>query len=107
KEFQIWAKNGGKYEKIDERKTAQTGGGIKRWHQLAKILGDCKAVLVSGVGQTPRDILTKAGTKPIEASGFIEDGLEVVFENKANKLLKGRKTSCADATCLGTGGGCG
>ncbi len=107
KRFQIWARVGDKYEKVDERKTAEAGGGIKRWHQLAKILGDCKAVLVSGVGQTPSDILTKAGVKPIEASGFIEDGLEVVYENKANKLLKGRRTSCADSACLGTGGGCG
>lgn len=107
KTFQIWAKNGDKYEMIEERKTAESGGGIKRWHQLTKILADCKAVLISGIGETPSDILTKAGIRPIEASGFIEDGLEVVFENKTNKLLKGRRISCADSTCLGTGGGCG
>lgn len=107
KEFEIWQKDGDKYKKIETRTTAQARGGVKRWHQLAIILGDCKAVLVSGVGKTPNEILTKAGVKPIEASGFIEAGLEVVYENKTNKLLKGRRTSCADSTCLGTGEGCG
>jgi nitrogen fixation protein NifB len=105
--FQIWQRDGEEYKKVEERKTAKAGGGIKRWHQLAKILGDCRAVLVSGVGETPKDILTKAGIKTVEASGFIEDGLEIIYENKPNKLIKGRRVSCADGTCTGTGGGCG
>lgn len=107
REFQIWERNGDSYKKVEDRKTAQAGGGVKRWHQLAKILGDCRAVLVSGVGETPKNILTKAGVKPVEASGFIEDGLQIIFDNKPNKLIKGRRTSCADGTCTGTGGGCG
>lgn len=106
-EFEIWEQAGDTYRKIDSRKSAEAGGGIKRWHQLAKILSDCKAVLISGVGATPKEILIKSGVKPVEASGFIEDGLEVVFKNKTNTLIKGRKTSCADGTCTGTGMGCG
>lgn len=105
--FQIWERHEDSYRKVEERTGPATGGGIKRWHQLAKILGDCKAVLISGVGQTPLEILSKSGVTPIEASGFIEDGLETIYENKKASSLKGRRTSCADGTCTGTGGGCG
>ena len=105
--FHIWERHENSYRKVEERKGPAAGGGIKRWHQLAKILCDCKAVLMSGVGQTPLEILSKSGVTPVEASGFIEDGLETVYENKKISSLKGRRTSCADGTCTGTGGGCG
>jgi len=105
--FQIWEKGESGYRHVETRKAPQAGGGVKRWHQLSKILGDCKYVLVSGAGETPKEILSASGIKPVEASGFIEDGLDVVYKGKANKLLKGRRVSCAESTCLGNGGGCG
>lgn len=105
--FQIWELVENSYRKVEDRLGPAIGGGIKRWHQLAKILGDCRAVLVSGIGQTPLDILSKSGVKPVEAAGFIEDGLSTVYENKNTSTLKGRKTSCADGSCSGSGGGCG
>ncbi len=105
--FQIWEQSENSYRKVEDRSGPAVGGGIKRWHQLAKILGDCRAVLVSGVGQTPFDILSKSGVKPVEAAGFIEEGLEAVYENKKTSALKGRRTSCADGSCSGSGGGCG
>ena len=105
--FQIWEEADGSYRKVEDRPGPAIGGGIKRWHQLAKILGDCRAVLISGIGATPSDILTKCGVQPIEAAGFIEEGLQAVFENKKTTSLKGRKTSCADGSCSGSGGGCG
>lgn len=106
KSFQIWETDGKQYKKVEDRPAAEAGGGIKRWHQLAKILGDCRAVLVSGVGDTPAEIMSKAGIKPVEASGFIEEGLRVVYEGKATERLKGRNP-CADGSCAGTGTGCG
>jgi nitrogen fixation protein NifB len=105
--FQIWEMDGDSYRKVEERSSASIGGGIKRWHQLAKILGDCRAVLVSGVGETPYEILSSAGVKPVEASGFIEDGLRAVYENRDLNQLRGRRNPCAEGTCTGTGGGCG
>ncbi|MFT5731310.1 MAG: nitrogen fixation protein NifB [Desulforhopalus sp.] len=107
KKFQIWTQDGDSYKKIEERKAPDTGGGMKRWHQLAKILGDCKAVLISGIGETPYDILNRAGIRPVEAAGFIEEGLETIFENKKAASLRGRKNSCATGACSGTGEGCG
>ncbi|MBU1567973.1 MAG: radical SAM protein [Proteobacteria bacterium] len=105
--LQIWERTTDGFRKVEERPTPAIGGGIKRWHQLARVLGDCRAVLVSGVGQTPFDILTKSGVKPLEAAGFIEEGLAIVYENRNTALLRGRKNPCSDGACSGSGGGCG
>ncbi|MGW8194851.1 MAG: radical SAM protein [Desulforhopalus sp.] len=105
--FHIWEQKGVSFAKVEERRAPATGGGIKRWHQLAKILGDCRAVLVSGVGQTPYEILAKAGVKPVEGAGFIEEGLRIIYENRRTGALRGRRNPCADGSCSGTGGGCG
>lgn len=105
--FQIWERHDKGYRRIEERSAPASGGGIKRWHRLARILGDCRAVLVSGVGEKPYDILKKSGTQPVEASGFIEDGLQTVYGNQDTSRLKGRRTSCSEGACSGTGGGCG
>lgn len=104
--FQIWEKSENGFRKVEDRVAPAGGGGIKRWHQVARILGDCRGLLVSGVGQTPFDILSKSGVKPVEASGFIEDGLSIVYDNKTTGRLKGRRYSSAGATCKGAGGGC-
>lgn len=105
--IQIWEQNEGMFRKVEERQAPSTGGGVKRWHQLARILGDCRAILVSGVGQTPFDILSKSGIKPVEAAGFIEEGLRIVFENQRTDILRGRRNTGTDDSCSGTGGGCG
>lgn len=107
KNFHIWEHHDDGLRFVEKRSAPPTGGGIKRWHQLAAILRDCRAVLVSGIGKTPEEILTKAGIMPVEASGFIEEGLLTIFENRATGPLKGRRSPCADGTCTGTGGGCG
>lgn len=107
REFQIWAYEDGKLQQITTRKAPPAGGGIKRWHKLAKVLGDCRNVLISGIGDTPLDILMKSGVEPVEAAGFIEEALQTIFEGGHTGGLKGRRKSCADGTCLGSGGGCG
>lgn len=107
KSFQIWSMEGGTPKKITERNAPTAGGGIKRWHKLAKILSDCKAVLISGIGDTPLDILMKSGVEPVEAAGFIEDAFTVVHKGGHTGSLKGRRKSCASGECMGSGGGCG
>lgn len=104
--FQIWEADGETYRMVDTRKAPPSGGGIRRWHQLAKILGDCRAVLISGIGPTPSEILEKAGIKPVEAAGFIEEGLASIFQEKNTAALKGRRRSCASGKCSGSGSGC-
>jgi len=105
--FEIWEKGDKGFQKVDEREAPPTGGGIKRWHQVARILGDCRAILVSGIGQTPFEILHQSGVSPVEASGFIEEGLKAVYDGKKTANLKGRRNPCAMGTCTGSGGGCG
>lgn len=107
KKFSIYEEKDGSYNLVCERKAPETGGGIKRWHKLAKVLGDCRAILCSNLGDTPFEILDKSGVQPIVAAGFIEEGLETVFEGKNLGSLKGRRKSCADGACEGSGGGCG
>jgi nitrogen fixation protein NifB len=106
REFQIWGLEGERYQLIENRKAPTSGGGIRRWHQLAKILADCRAVLISGIGPTPADILEKSGTLPVEASGFIEEGLAAIYQGKKTEQLRGRRKSCASGQCSGTGTGC-
>ncbi len=105
--FSVWEQVDKTFRQVEVRNAPAGGSGVRRWHQLSRVLGDCRAVLVSGVGQTPKDILLKSGITVVEVSGFIEDGLQVIFENKNPDILRGRRTSCADGTCSGTGGGCG
>jgi nitrogen fixation protein NifB len=106
KRFQIWEKTEESFQLIEERTAPRQGGGIQRWHKLAQILGDCRAVLSSGAGETPCDILKKSGILPVEAAGLIEEGLQAVYENKATGILKGRKSPCSTGACSGSGGGC-
>lgn len=106
--FQIWAKTADGYRCIDRREAPEPGSGTKRWEDLAKLLGDCRAVLVAGIGETPRKVLTDSGIEPVEMNGFIEMGLEAVYSGQSTREFRVRKSGgCAKgAGCSGTGDGC-
>ncbi|NTV13340.1 MAG: radical SAM protein [Desulfobulbaceae bacterium] len=104
--FQIWQKGVEGFQMVEERLTPESGGGIRRWLRMGKLLGDCRAVLVSGIGEKPREILAKTGVRPVEMNGFIEAGLAAVYEGKKVEQLKARKVKCAGGGCAGGGGGC-
>jgi len=103
--FQIWEKDGGSFRMVEERPTPEAGGGLRRWIRLSKILGDCQAVLTSGIGETPHEILSKSGLKPLTMNGFIEEGLKRVFGGKDLSVLQARKESCKSCSG-GKGAGC-
>jgi nitrogen fixation protein NifB len=103
--FQIWTRDGADFRLVEERPTPESGGGIRRWLRMGKLLGDCRAVLVSGIGEKPREILLKTGVRPVEMNGFIEAGLTAVYEGKKVGQLKVRKVKCAGG-CSGGGSGC-
>jgi len=106
--FQIWEQRDGVNHLVTERPAPPTGGGIARWHKLARILGDCRAVLVSGIGETPNEILRKSGIEPVEAAGFVDEALDLIYSGGKRGLLKGRKKkACAAGGCSGGGEGCG
>ncbi|MBE0585441.1 MAG: nitrogenase cofactor biosynthesis protein NifB [Desulfofustis sp.] len=103
----IWERCENGYQLVEERETPTAGGGVRRWHQLAAMLADCRAILVGGIGPTPREIMASSGVRPVEAAGFIEDGLRAIYENRKAGLIKGRKKATGKTFCTGSGGGCG
>ncbi|MEN8262274.1 MAG: nitrogenase cofactor biosynthesis protein NifB [Nitrospirota bacterium] len=106
---QIWSRNDKGLELVEERETPKRGCGPKRWLHLARILGDCRAILVSGIGETPGKVLSKYGVQPYVMNGFIEMGLDAAFnENEAGlAAMKVREVSCTSKVdCAGSGAGC-
>ena len=105
--FQIWADNGDAFTMVEDRKAPPAGGGGKRWTDLAETLSDCRAVLVSGVGDTPRIMLEEHGIEVAEITGFIEQGLMAAFRTGNLDALKIKSGGgCAAGGCTGSGEGC-
>jgi len=106
--FQIWAKTEDGYEFVEERNAPGRGSGAQRWFALAEILKDCRAVLVSAMGETPRNILMESHILPVEMNGFIRMGLAAIYDDADAERLKGRRAGCAKGSgCAGQGDGCG
>jgi nitrogen fixation protein NifB len=92
---------------VDVREAPDSGSGIKRWLDLADLLGDCRALLTTGVGAAPRRVLTGRGLEVIEMEGLIEEGLSAVYGGTPIPASLRRKFSGCGASCGGGGGGCG
>lgn len=102
--FQIWGPEGEGFRLLEERPAPPPGGSGDRWWAMAEILKDCRAVLVSALGETPGAILSEAGVIPVEMSGFIEVGLSRIYSGEPLDSLKGRKGGLTRA-CSGKGMG--
>jgi nitrogen fixation protein NifB len=106
--FQIWGQSQDGYFLVEERKAPEKGTGVNRWYALAEVLNDCSAVLVSGIGDTPRQVLEESRILAVEMNGFIQVGLEAIYNNSDLASLKGRRNGCSRATgCSGNASGCG
>lgn len=110
--FQVWGPDDGGvgFRLVAERDAPPKGGGVERWRALARVLGDCRAVLVSGVGDGPRAVLADEGVLPVEMGGFIELGLQAVYAGTDLAALKRRRVGagCSKGLgCKGDGAGCG
>ena len=105
--LQIWSRTEEGFACVGERLAPEPGGGPARWRRMAEILGDCRAVLVGGIGENPREELSKSGILPIEMNGFITMGLEAVYGGSGLSALKNRKNGCCRGRgCSGSGEGC-
>ncbi len=106
--LQIYGRqNGGRVRFLENRLTPEPGSGDDRWLQLAKTLKDCRALLVSGIGENPKKILVESGIQVYEIEGLIEDAVGRFFSGEnINHLIKRETTGCK-AACSGTGEGCG
>lgn len=104
--FQIWGEAEDGFRLIEERPAPPPGGGGDRWWALVELLKDCRAVLVSAIGETPRAILSESGVTVLEMQGLIELGLEAVYQGRPIPFLKARKAGLG-CSGQGLGGGCG
>ncbi len=105
KVFQIWQKDKqGGFSMLEEREAPAIGGGVQRWQAISRLLQDCRAVLVSGIGNTPKEVLNSNNIKTIEMAGFIDKGLDAVYNGKG---LKSLKKKVKKKGCGGAGLGCG
>ncbi|MFW5735019.1 MAG: NifB/NifX family molybdenum-iron cluster-binding protein [Oceanidesulfovibrio sp.] len=104
--LQIWTEKNGTFEMIEERATPDIGGGPKRWEAMAALLKDCRALLCAALGPTPREVLEKSGLTVVAMSGFIEQGLEAVYQGGDLTKLMTKKASACGTACGGSGEGC-
>jgi len=105
--FQIWGKSGETFVLIEERDAPEVGDGDTRWLELVSTLKDCRAVLVSAIGRTPRQFLMQHDIVPVEMSGFIRQGLETIYQGGDVSSLRSRRNGVAKGGCCGAGEGCG
>lgn len=106
-EFQIWGPIPGGFSLLEVRSAPEAGGGELRWKNLAESLSDCRNVLVSGIGETPRTVLSSYGVEPLEVSGFIEEALRAIYAGDDLSALRIRKGKACCAEKMGMGGGMG
>jgi len=103
----IYGKRDGIVSLIEAREAPPKGGGFNRWMKLAGTLSDCGTLLVSGIGETPRQALTESGLDILEIEGVIDDAVQAVFDGQSLKHLIKRDMTACGAGCQGTGMGCG
>ncbi len=86
---------------VAARKTPERGGGIKRWEKLAEMITDCRALVVSGMGNNPRQVLTKKGVDILEVDGLVEDAVAAVFEGYGSSDMIKQEIKACNSRCPG------
>ena len=92
---------------VEERVTPSAGGGENRWFAMAELLGDCRALLVSGAGENPKRILNERHVYIIEMTGLIDEGLEGIYMNRVIRSIAKPDAFTCDSSCKGDAQGCG
>ena len=90
---------------VATRPAPPAGRGSQRWQELAERLHDCRAVLTSGAGETPRRLLSDLGLSVQLTEGLVADAVTEVYEGRPATPPR-RAFRCGDA-CAGQGTGCG
>ena len=103
----IFKKNKDGVKLVEERATPEPGGGDKRWRNLSKIVSDCRALLVSGIGENPKKILNDNGIDVLEVEGMIAEAVTAVFNDESLRHLAVRKIKACGVGCGGNAMGCG
>ncbi len=104
--LQIYRQSPKGYQWVEQRKTPEKGGGDNRWMELANILSDCRALLVSGIGTSPREVLTKQGIHTVEMTGLIDEGLEGIYTGRVIRSIAKQDAFRCGSNCKGNAQGC-
>jgi len=94
----------GQFELVGRRDTPEKGSGDQRWLDLANVLNDCRAIVVSGIGPRPRAVMEQMGLRVIEGQVMIDEALRSIYSGTELKVRK-YEFSCGK-NCGGTGTGC-
>ena len=103
----IYEKTNGAINLKEARRLPPKGGGDQRWKQVADILADCQALLVSGVGDNPLKALSKSGIDVYQIEGLIDEAVQGAFAGSDLRHMIRRTTAGCGMGCSGGGGGCG
>jgi nitrogen fixation protein NifB len=98
--------NGGIYF-VEARKTPRPGGGKQRWEDLSALLSDCRALMVTGLGDSPRRILSQKKIDVLELDGTIVEAAEAVFEGHSMDFMIQRDVEACNKKNPMAGMGCG
>ena len=106
--FWVFGRRGDGFVLLDKRTAPSEGSGPARWNEVASLLQDCRALLVSAAGNTPRRVLDAAGIQTHQTEGLIEDALDAVYQNRPLPNARTEAFRCGrGANCGGDGLGCG
>ena len=106
-DLRIYGKKNGEIDLISMRKAPKSGSGTRRWEELSRVLGDCHALLVSGVGPSPLKILQKNGIRVIECEGLIHEAVRAVLAGENIRHMAPLKRIAGPGDCGGMQTGCG
>ena len=99
--MRIYRKGTSGYSLESERLMPAPGRGDERWQEIAERLKDCSAVLVSGIGGRPEEVLTESGIRVMQVEGIIDEALRGLFNGEDLKHMAVRK-----GACTGNAAGC-
>ena len=80
-------KSNGDIYLVETRKTPEPGKGMQRWEDLSDLLNDCRALMVAGLGDNPRRLLSKKKIDVLELDGSIQEAAEAVFEGHSRDFM--------------------
>jgi nitrogen fixation protein NifB len=104
--FYVYRQTPKGFQFVGERTAPKPGSGDQRWVDMARILKDCRALLVSGVGETPKSILKSCGVHVVEMTGLIDEGLEGIYNNRVIRSMAKPDAFKCGSSCKGTATGC-
>jgi len=100
----VYGEKDGVISLLGARETPDVGGGSRRWAQLAMTFSDCHTILVSGIGEAPKQALAAAGIEALTIEGLIDDAVAAVMRGEdLRHMIKRAVSSCSGGR---GGGGC-